>query len=83
LTVNVVSLKGPREVIEAITDLKITGVEMEEPEPADALSDAVRAPIGPQEIQDILQYLTVAFTTGTCRAHLFQRINRPLENAWS
>jgi hypothetical protein len=70
-----VSLLATAEVINALAErLDVEGVEMGEPEPADALSDAADAAIGPQEIQDILQFLTIVFAAGGSALLFFQRL---------
>ena len=70
----VITLRGPREVIEEIAALDIKGVEKDEPQIDRSLSDAADAPIGPQEVQQVLELITVAITTTTAGIELFEKV---------
>jgi hypothetical protein len=78
----VVTLRGPKEIIDEIAELpEITGIELDEPQSDQSLSDAVDSPIGPQEIEQILQLVTVAITTTTAGVVLFGKIQKLLRKS--
>ncbi|MDA9520164.1 hypothetical protein XI06_07315 [Bradyrhizobium sp. CCBAU 11434] len=78
----VVTLRGPKEVIDKIAELpEIAGIELDEPQSDQSLADAVDSPIGPQEIEQILQLITVAITTATAGVTLFEKIQTLLRGS--
>jgi hypothetical protein len=71
----VVTLRGPKEVIDKIAELpEIAGIELDETQSDHSLSDAVDSSIGPQEFEQILQLITVGITTATAGVTLFEKI---------
>jgi hypothetical protein len=69
------TLLGPREIIDEISQARdLAGVKMDEPQAAKGLADAVDSPIGPQEIETVLQLLTIGIGTATSAVVLFQKI---------
>jgi hypothetical protein len=71
------TLVGSREIIDKLsTEDKPDDVEMDEPQLEGGLADAVDSPIGPQEIEAIMQLLTVAIGTVTSAVVLFEKIKR-------
>jgi hypothetical protein len=59
------SVLGPSEIVEGLPDaLAGHGWSVEEPEAADALSDAADSPLGPDEIQAGMQFVSVMLDTG-------------------
>jgi hypothetical protein len=71
---HVLTIVAEPELISEIITLPAEYFEMGDPQPAEALSDAADSPIGPQELQDGLQLLTLAFTTGTAGAVLISKL---------
>jgi hypothetical protein len=72
---DVISILGRAEAVEAISkQISMQDVTMDPPEPADSLTDALDAPLGPQEIQQVLQFLTVMFGTASSMLLFFDRL---------
>lgn len=56
---------GPESVIQSLAALKgIEGVTLGNAEPLDSLADAVDAPLGPDEVKLLLEFLTVSLGLG-------------------
>jgi hypothetical protein len=75
-----VSLVGAEDLINEIERLQIEGTEIGRSRSADALVDATDAPLGPEEIKQLLQIITVAFSTGTAALTFFAKLRSMLQN---
>jgi len=61
-----ISIVAPREFMERVHELaKVDSVEVGEPVPAEALNDALDAPLGPEELKQIFEVVTLVFQLGT------------------
>lgn len=59
------TIVGPESVIQSLAALKgIKGVTLGSAEPLDSLADAVDAPLGPDEVKLLLEFLTVSLGLG-------------------
>ncbi|WP_095203058.1 hypothetical protein [Mesorhizobium carmichaelinearum] len=59
---------GPESAMKDIEKISIAGVEIDPPQPMDAMVDAVDAPLGPDQIQLILMHATVVLKFGVAAA---------------
>jgi hypothetical protein len=64
----VYSILAKPELIKEVYRVSSEGIEFDEPQPWESLSDAADSPIGPQEIQAGLQLLTVALQSAAAMA---------------
>jgi|HubBroStandDraft_6_1064221.scaffolds.fasta_scaffold186844_1 hypothetical protein len=77
-----ITLFGPEPIIDELySHNDISDVDMDEPQTERGLADAVDAPIGPQEIEEFLQLLTVAIGTATSAVILIQKIKNLLKKS--
>lgn len=56
---------GPESVMASIGTISIDGIRIDPPQPLDAMVDAVDAPLGPDEIHQLLMHATAVLSFGT------------------
>lgn len=62
------TLVGPESVMTSLKTISIDGINIDIPQPLDAMVDAVDAPLGPDEIQQLLMHATVVLNFGAAAA---------------
>jgi len=68
-------VSGPEDIIQQIEATSFgEGVKLGASRSADGLTDAVDAPLGPDEIRQILELITVTLTTSTAAVAFFERV---------
>ncbi|MGH0297812.1 hypothetical protein [Sinorhizobium meliloti] len=66
---------GPEAVIQSLGSLEgIEGVTLGEAQPLDSLADAVDAPMGPDELKLLLEFITVGISLGAASLKLIESI---------
>jgi hypothetical protein len=76
----IVTLRGPRAIIQDLENEDFPGIEKDERQSGHSLADAVDSPIGAQELEQILQLLTVGISTATAAVALLERIKKLLSS---
>ncbi len=74
MTNSYLRLEGPEDIIEQLGAVQITDVEVGVARQADPHVDAVDATLGPEEIKEILQVVTLAFKTGAAALVFFKAL---------
>jgi hypothetical protein len=64
----ILTIIGPESAMKEIEKISIAGVEIDPPQPLDAMVDAVDSPLGPDEIQTFLLHATVVLKFGAAAA---------------
>lgn len=64
----ILTIVGPESAMKEIEKISMAGVEIDPPQPLDAMVDAVDAPLGPDEIQLFLMHATVVLKFGAAAA---------------
>jgi len=64
----ILTIVGPESAMKEIEKISMAGVEIDPPQPLDAMVDAVDAPLGPDEIQLFLMHATVVLQFGAAAA---------------
>lgn len=66
---------GPDDLIRALAEQPIDpGIELGPRRPADGFADAADSPIGPEEIRQIFELITIGASAGTALVALLQKI---------
>lgn len=75
-----ITLVGPEEVIRQLAREELPdGVKLGRRQPADGFADAANAPLGPDEIRQLLELVSVAISTGTAAVVLFEKLRALLK----
>lgn len=75
-----VTLTGPEDVIRQLALEEMPeGVKLGRSQPADGFADAANAPLGPDEIRQLLELVSVVISTGTAAVALFEKLRALLK----
>lgn len=76
---NAISIEAPNEVIADLSAaLASTDFRLSVPVASKSPADALNAPIGPAEVQQVFQLLTVVFTTGSAGLTFVDKLKKVL-----
>lgn len=82
MTKQYVTISAPEDIIKRIAAAEaLDGVDVGSPRAADALTDAVDSPLGPEEIKVILQVVSVGFSTASAALVFFERLKKFLADS--
>jgi hypothetical protein len=76
------SVMGPKSVIQALAQqAPVEGVEIGPPQPADAMTDMVDTPLGPEEIKMLMEFSTVSLALGAAMLEFVKKLRDMLKKS--